>query len=180
MQNSTYGTILITTESQVKLDQQKPITKQRFVQIMQRINHPELLKEKKSFNKPFKDRLINIIRTADKQFMCKGKNFLINIYNARETLIQLVSSNLLVNSQIKGIGIHIRNDDTSEDYKAIKKRMSKISKDLDIQELKLDHIETYQKEYAFNEIELTQDIEMVISNVYKQNIEELDIDIYEV
>lgn len=96
-----YAKIDILDESQLKKDQSKPISKDRVMEMMQLIHHPELTKERKIFEKPFQERFNEIISKAETEFSAKDKLFLIDISNLKEVVIQLISSEMLSNKSKK-------------------------------------------------------------------------------
>ncbi len=175
-----FGEIIAQTESQLKEDQQNPITKQRMAKMMEFVHHPELHRTKKQFDRPFNERFVEVINKAKAEFAKKGKFFLIDISNLKEVLFQLISSEML-STEAKGkIGIHISNDESNENYEIVKKEMSKISTSKMMKEFKLDEIETYQKSYAFTDNVLIEDVIQIIKLVYGEEKEELEIEIHEV
>lgn len=173
------GQIKILSESQAKKDQQRPISKERFIEMMQRINHPELWKGKAVFDKSFRERLSEMIDYATKDYRLKGKNFVIEINNQREKRIQLISSELLVTPSNKGIGIHISNDETNLNYKVIERRMADLCQKILIKKFLWNEIETYQKEYEIENDRLYWDIKQIIQDVYEENVEEMELYIFE-
>lgn len=177
MQNSIFGSIELETECQIKTDQKNPITKDRFIQLMQRINHPELEKEKKKFDLPFKERIKRIIERAKVEYNSRGRNFVIDISNQKEIIIQIISSEMTEKPSIKGIGIHLSNDDSNIDFEIVSKRMSKICWTNSINKLSIDGIETYQKEYKFEDKSLIEDLKLILIGVFEEDIENLELDI---
>ena len=173
------GQIIAQTESQLKEDQQNPITEKRMTKMMEFLHHPELNKKKKIFSKSFEERFNEIVKKAETEFSKKGRYFLIDVSSLKEILFQLISSEML-STETKGeIGIHISNDEPNENYKAVKKEMSKLCVSNMIKEIKLDKIETYQKNYSFADKGLIEDVEHIIKMVYGEEKEELEIEINE-
>lgn len=173
------GQLKIESESQIKTDQQSPINRNRFIQMMQRINHPELWKEKVIFDKPFKERLFEKLSQANSEYKSKGRNFVIDISNQRENLIQLVSSEILTIPASTGIGLYLCNDATNLNYNEVKVRMLDLCENNSIQKLMWDDIETYQKNYQIDEDQIYIDLEMIITRVFEENMEKLELDIFE-
>lgn len=173
------GRLIIESESQIKSDQESPITKNRFIQMMQRINHPEIWKEKRILNKSFKDRLSDILNKAALEFRFKGRKFVINIENNREILFQLISSELLAFPTNNQIGLHLSNDSANFNYKEIKSRMRDLYKNNSIEKLSLDNIETYQKSYKIDTEQIFLDLILIIENVFEENIDEIELSIFE-
>lgn len=174
------GQIKITSENQIKKDQESPISKERLIQISQRINHPELWKDKKTFEDGFKVRFNEILKTAKTDYIEKEKAFVIDISNQREGLLQLIASELLKESSDIGIRLHLSNDDINTDYKNVQIKMDEISKSTGINKVVIDKIETYQKSYALNDKTLFKEIKYIIETVFEENLDELELDIFEV
>ena len=175
-----FGQIQITSDSRLKTDQSEPITEDRVIEMMQLIHHPELLNEKPVFDSSFQSRFIDIIKKAKEEYFNKGSNFLIDISNQKEILFQLISSKMLSIESNGGIGLHLSNDKTNDDFKLVNSRMSSICKEKMIKIFQLDGIETYQKNYEFSDDSLFKDVELILKSVYEENIEELEIEISEV
>lgn len=173
------GEIIVETESQLKEDQQNPITETRMARMMEFVHHPELHKTKKIFSKSFEERFNEIVKKAETEFSKKGRYFLIDVSNIKEILFQLISSEMLSTESKGEIGIHISNDEQNENYEMVKKEMSKLSVSNSIKEIKLDEIETYQKSYSFTDVNLIEDVKQIIKMVYGEDIEELEIEIHE-
>lgn len=57
--------------------------------------------------------------------------------------------------------------------------MKNLSKSNSIKLIELDRIETYQKNYEFEINQILVDIVSLVKNVFDENLEELDIDIFE-
>ena len=147
--------------------------------MMQRINHPELWKKSPIFDNDFKHRFDDITENAKVNFIEQGKFFIIDISNQREVLFQLISSELLINPMNKSFGLHLSNDNTNLNYKDVQIKMEDISKSSGISKIEIDEIETYQKYYSLNVEELYRDIENILTIVFEENIEELELDIFE-
>lgn len=58
--------------------------------------------------------------------------------------------------------------------------MSQISEEKQIRAFKWDGIDTYQKQYATNDQQLYIDVKQIAQDVYHENIEDLELDIFEV
>jgi len=174
-----YAKIDIVDESQLRKDQSKPISKDRVIEMMQLIHHPELYKKKKIFEKQFQERFNEILTKAKLEFSAKSKLFLIDISNLKEVLVQLISSEMLSNAENNGIGIHLSNDEANENFTEVQERMSLINKDAKFRRFKLDNIETYQKKYEFGDTKLFDELKLICESIYEQNIDELEIEISE-
>lgn len=174
-----YAKIDIIAESQIKNDQAKPISKDRVIEMMQLIHHPELFKEKKIFKKPFQERLNEIVSKAKTEFSAKGKLFLIDISNLKEVVIQLISSEMLSNESNNKIGLHLSNDEANGNFEEVQDRMAGLYEKLKFRNFELDKIETYQKKYEFGDTNLFNEVKLICESVYDQNIDELEIEISE-
>lgn len=175
---SQLGEIKVLTDSELKEDQQKAITEERITKMMELMYHPELYKEKVKFEKTFEQRFKKIVKKAKAEFTGKSKLFVINISSLREVLFQLISSELSVESRSE-IGIHLSNDEINENYKLVQKRMSSMCDKHLFNKFLLDGIDTYQKNYQFNDETLFADIKHIVDSVYEENIEELELEISE-
>lgn len=174
-----YAKIDIIDDSQLKNDQSKPISKDRVMEMMQLIHHPELTKEKKVFEKPFQERFNEIIRKAKTEFSAKGKLFLIDISNLKEVVIQLISSEMLSKKSNNEIGLHLSNDKANDDFEDVQDKMVELYDNLKFRKFELDNIETYQKAYEFGDINMFNEVKLICESVYEQNIDELEIEINE-
>jgi hypothetical protein len=173
-----YGSIHILTESQLKKDQEKPISNQRLIEMMQGVYHSPK-NSNNHLTKPFNKRLLNILETANLEYLKKDKYFIIDFTKSNNVLFQLISSELLANPTLASLGIHLSNDETNENYTHVSTIMNRLTKNLDFKFITLDNIETYQKEYSWNSDELKLDIKKIILEVFEENIEEVEIEIFE-
>lgn len=178
-ENESVANVEIISQSKLKFDTENPISKSRMIEMMQLINHPEIINGKTSFDKPFKNRLNEIIEKANIEFKLAGKLFVINISNPREVLFQLVSNRMLNNPSKKDIGIHLSNDEFGSEFEIINRKMIAICKSNSFVKLSLDEIETYQKDYEFKDSELAEDIDMILTEVFDENVEIIELDIFE-
>ena len=173
--------IRIDEDSKLKDDQSKPITKERVIQIMQRLNHHELFKDKKVFDKPFSDRLIDELIYAEKEYIQKDKGFAINISSPNSTLFQIVNNNMLESKEDnqKGFGLHLSFDESFEESleEISKFRKQEYSKDFNY--LNLDDIPTYQIDLGTDKERTEKLVKRIIEDVYEQKIEVIETDNFE-
>ncbi len=172
------GKIEVISESQLKTDQTNPITKERFIKMMQRIHHPELWKEKTQFEESFEQRLSDILNQAENDFYDKEKQFVIDISNNKEVLFQFIASSILDIKKNGKIGLHLSNDTINDNYKFVENKMKELCRNHMIEKFELDKIATYQKGYNFDANEIFQDIKLLANVVFEENIESLEISIF--
>ena len=174
-----YAKIDIIDESQLMRDQSKPISKDRVIEMMQLIHHPELYKNKKIFEITFQERFNETLSKAKLEFSAKNKLFLIDISNLKEVLVQLISSEMLSNESKNGVGLHLSNDEINDNFAEVHQRMALIYEDLKFRRFELDNIETYQKKYEFGEANLFDELKLICESIYEQDIDKLEIEISE-
>ena len=178
MQSSIYGTIKISSESKLKEDQENPISELRVIELMENLYHFGD-KKRKTFEQPFVERFKDIIEIAKNEYQENGKMFVINLSSATEVLFQFIASNMLNKPIEDGLGLHISNDETNDDYETVKSSMSKLNETMELDLIQLDEIDTYQKYYSWNATELENDVLRIISKTYDENKDEIEIDIFE-
>lgn len=178
MQSSIYGTIQINSDSKLKEDQENPISELRVIELMENLYHFGD-KKRNTFERSFTERFKDIIEIAKNEYQANGKMFVINLSSANEVLFQFVASNML-NKPIKdGLGLHISNDETNDDYEKVKSSISNLNDTMELNFIQLDEIDTYQKYYSWNTTELENDVLRIISQTYDENKDEIEIDIFE-
>lgn len=178
MQSSIYGTIQVKTQSKLKEDQEKPISEMRLIELMENLYHFGD-KKRKTFERPFFERFKEIIEIAQNKYQANGKMFVINLSSANEVLFQFIASNMLNNPIQDGLGLHISNDETNDDYETVKSSMAKLNETMELDFIQLDEIDTYQKYYSWDATELENDVMRIISKTYDENKDEIEIDIFE-
>ncbi len=178
MQSSIYGRIKVNSESKLKEDQENPISELRVIELMEKLYHFGDMK-RKTFERPFAERFKDIIEIAKNEYQANGKMFVINLSSANEVLYQIVASNMLNKPIENGLGLHISNDETKDDYETVKSSMSKLYEKMKLEFIQLDEIDTYQKYYSWNDTELENDVLRIISKTYDANKDEIKIDIFE-
>lgn len=174
--------IRVEEESKLKGDQLKPITKERVIELMQHVNHHELFKEKKEFDKPFFERLKEELNYAEGEYIKKDKDFAINISSPNSVLFQIISSRMLEKNTngISGFGLHLSFDDSFEESREEleKFRMQDYSKDFEYYDL--DEIPTYQIDLGNDKERIGELVKHLIENVYGQETETIDTDNFEI
>ena len=175
---SSYGLIEVKSESELKNDQKQPISKERIIQLMENLNHSGD-KDKQDFTKPFDERLNNYLERAQKEFQSNGKLFVINVSTSDNVLFQIVSSAMLIKPSEEGFGLHISNDETNDEYKRVKSSLVNLQENINLDILQLDEINTYQKWYTWNDKKITDDIGQIISEIYNESKEKIDLEIFE-
>lgn len=178
MQSSIYGTIKVNSGSKLKEDQESPISELRVIELMENLYHIED-KKRKTFERPFAERFKDIIEIAKNEYQANGKIFLINLSSPNEMLFQFVASNMLNQPIEGGLGLHISNDETNDDYETVKSSMSILNETMKLDFIQLDEIDTYQKYYSWNATELENDVLRIILKTYDENKDEIEIDIFE-
>lgn len=178
MQSSIYGTIKVNSDSKLKEDQENPISEMRVVELMENLYHFGDRKTE-SFELPFADRLINIIEIAKNEFQENGKQFVIELNLANMVLFQLVASEMLNKPKAGGLGLHISNDKTNDDYEKVKSSLIKLNEKIEFDFIKLDEVDTYQKYYTWDTKNLKYEIEQIISEAYKENKDDIKLKIFE-
>ena len=187
---SIIGSIAIKSNSQARIDQSKPINTDRFIEMLQRLHHPDKKDvekdhtDKKNIEKeaalPFRTRFTQALIDAKTEHSNVGRFFFIDISDSSEVIFQLVSSELMKDPTDGGIGLHISNDASNTNYVDIQSKMLSISTTLSIKMIVWDGIETYTKFYQYDDNSILEDVIYIAQQVYDANIEELDIDITEV
>lgn len=174
--------IRIDEDSQLKEDQSKPISEKRVIEIMQRLNHHELFKKKKEFDKSFSERLIDELNFAEKEYINKEKGFAINISSPNTTLFQIVNSNMLESKDDnkKGFGLHLSFDESfDESIEEINKfRNQDYSNNFDYHDL--DEIPTYQIDLETDKEQIKKLVIQIIKDVYEQEVETIETDNFEI
>ncbi len=174
------GSIAVKSNSQVKMDQAKPIGSARFIEMLQRIHHPDKKNIDKGDALPFRTRFTQALIDAKTEYTNASKYFFIDISDSSEVIFQLVSSELMKDPTDGGIGLHISNDALNTNYVDIQSKMLSISTTLSIKMIVWDGVETYTKFYQYDDNSILEDVIYIAQQVYDANIEELDIDITEV
>ena len=174
--------VRIDEDSQLKEDQSKPISEKRVIEIMQRLNHYELFKEIKKFDKPFSQRLMDELNFAEKEYIKTEKGFVININSPNTTLFQIVNSNMLESKvgDKKGFGLHLSFDDSFDESI---EEISKFRNQYYFNNFNyhyLDEIPTYQIELEMDKEQIKKLVIQIIQNVYEKNLETVEIDNFEI
>ena len=178
--NSNYDYLIIEVEepSQIKIDQEEGVTKDRIIEIMQTIYHNE--KDSK-FDKSFVERLIQNLDESEKEYLNKDKNFLIDI-SCGTVLFQIVNNQMLEqnNSKEKGFGFHLSFDESFESTKEelANFRNQEYSKKFDYHEF--DEIPTYQIDLGVNKSKIMELVKQLIVDVYEQDVEIVKIENFEI
>ncbi len=174
--------IKIDEDSKFKEDQSKPITKERVIEIMQRLNHHELFKDKEIFDKPFSDRLIDELVHAEKEYIQKDKGFAINISSPNTTLFQIVNSNMLESKEdnIKGFGLDLSFDESFEENLEEISKFKKQEYSKDFKFVILDNIPIYQVDMGTDKKRIEKLVKRIIEDVYEQEIKMVGIDSFEI
>ena len=145
------------------------------------MHHPELFKEKVIFDKPFSERLIDELDFAEREYIKKNKDFVINISSPSTTLFQILSSNMLESSDgnKKGFGLHLSFDESHEEsLEEIKKfRDQEYSKEFEYHDL--DEIPTYQIDLKTNKEQIKELVTKILEDVYEQDVEIIETDNFE-
>lgn len=166
--------IRIEEESKLKKDQSKPITEGRMIEIMRMLHHNP--KRKENFDKPFKDRLLEQLENAEREYIANEKDFVINL-SAGKVLFQIISNKLLEKNRIyeRGFGLHLSFDDSIEEI--AKFRSKDYSKEFDY--YKLDEIPTYQIDLGKDKNQLEKLVVKIIIDVYEEDLEIIGTDHFE-
>lgn len=174
--------IRVEEESKLKEDQLKPISKERVIELMQHINHQELFKEKKKFDKPFSERLKSELIFAEKEYLERKKDFAINISSTNSVLFQIINSKMLESNKNgnPGFGLHLSFDESFEESKEeIEKfRNQQYSKEFAYHDL--DDIPTYQIDLGNDKERIEKLVKRLIDDVYEQEIETIETDNFEI
>lgn len=181
--DTTKEEVLIEAEEgQLKQDQSKPITKERVIEIMQRMHHPELHKEKTVFDKPFETRLSNMLDRVEHDFIAKDKDFVINIASPRVVLFQVVSRRILESTldEKRGFGLHLSFDDSFEESLEEIKKFRATTYSNDFQYYDLDNIPTYQIDVKEDKKQLEHLVKKIVQEVYQEDAENIELDVFEI
>jgi hypothetical protein len=174
--------IRVVEESKIKTDQSKPISRERAIEIMQHIHHPELHKPPKVFDKSFHERLNKELDNVKLNYVEKNENFVVSLNAPDCTLFQIIHSNMLESNNNKdfGYGLHLSFDDSFEDSKDEIRRFKKQDYASDFNYHNLDEIPTYQINLQENKARLIELVETIVGEVYQRDIETIDLDAFEV
>lgn len=174
--------IRVQENSQLKLDQAEPITKERAIQISQHIHHPELFNERKIQTEPFVKRIHDEIIKSEIEFLRENKNFAINISTSSVTLFQIISSKMLEsNGDNKiGFGLHLSFDDSFEETKVELSKFKSQDFSKEFEYHNLDEIATYQLYLGTDINRIEKLVRSLVVKVYEHEIESIIVDRFEI
>ncbi len=169
--------IIADEESELKEDQSKAITEKRMIEIMQVLHHNPRREERQDFEKPFKQRFLEEITNAEKEYIANKKDFVINLSTGM-VLLQIVSNKMLETNRIKkrGFGLHLSFDEALEEsiVEIAKFKSKEYSKEFDYHNL--DGIPTYQIDLGIDKKRLEKLVNNIVSDVYEEEIETIEVD----
>lgn len=173
--------IRIEENSLLKVDQSKPITKSRMIEIMQIIHHNTKRESRRNFDKPFEKRLSEELINVETEYIANEKDFVIDI-STGTVLFQIVSNRMLEVNQKKerGFGLHLSFDETNDEStdEITKFRSKDYSKEFEYHDL--DEIPTYQIDLGTNKKRLGKLVSQLIIDVYGEELESVETDNFEI
>ena len=173
--------IIIEEDSLIKEDQTKPITEERMIELMQMLHHHPNRENTRKADVSFKEQLLKELNNSEQKYLKTEKQFFINI-SSNTVLFQIVNNTMLENriESEHGFGLHLSFDETISESKEeiLKFREQEYSKDFKYYDL--DEIPTYQTDLGNNKQKLITLVERIVSDVYQENINEIDVESMEV
>lgn len=171
--------IKVIGECQLKRDQERPITKERLIEFMQKMHHRNLDKERPT--EAFQERLIKILNEAESKYLERNKTFSISVLTNNEVLFQIVNNYLLEesNKDLVGYGIHLPFDQSIEEETNYLNKFKKSEYSKEFQYQYLDEIPTFQKDIGLNKKILIELIEKISKEVYGIEKNEIWFDLEE-
>ena len=172
--------ILVEENSVLKKDQEKPISKERVMELMEVFYHNKISK-KKQFEDSFSERLRQELLKVENNYLKKGKDFVINIAGEKSVLFQVVGIKMLESNEgnDQGFGLHISFDQSFEEEtdRIAKFRQTEYAKAFHYHEW--DGIPTYQMNLGNDKKQLEILIKRLVEEVYEYEIESIDLDNFE-
>ena len=180
--NIDYENSVIKVEeiSQIKADQDEGITKERAIELMQMLYHNP---EKLNFEKPFIERLKENLNLVEREFLEKGKDFLIDI-SFGTILFQIVSNKMLESNKYKkgGFGLHLSFDESFETTKDELTKFRNLTYLKEFSYHELDGIPTYQIDLGKEKKQVIEMVNKIILDVYvfEKDLELVELESFEI
>lgn len=173
--------IRIKENSQIKQDQSKPISKERFEEIMGNINHPELFRNIAEFEIPFLKRLTKELDHIQSDYIKAERYFVTNIMSSRSVILQIISNQMLhkKSNKISGFGIHLSFDESFEESAEELKNFKIQGFDKDFLFSNIDEVPIYQIDLGLDIERIKTMIVKLVENVFEENIERLELETFE-
>ena len=173
--------IIIQEDSQLKEDQSKPITEKRMIELMQMLHHHPSREVKRETDKSFKERLLEELNYSEQKYFKTKEEFFINI-SSNSVLFQIVNNIMLENrfGSEHGFGLHLSFDETINESKEEISRFREQEYSKDFKYIYLDEVPTYQIDLGNDKQKLIALVERIVSQVYKENINEIEVESMEV
>ena len=163
-------------------DQKEGISKERLLELMQRIHHPELHKGTIIPDEPFSERLLKELNLIENEYFKKGENCSINISSPGVILFQIVNRSLLecVKDQNDGFGLHLAFDDSDEEKEEERLRLEKQDYYSAFTFCHLDEVPIYQIDLENDKYQIIALSEKLLKDVYMQDLKTVEIDHFEI
>ncbi|MGH1436289.1 MAG: DUF2199 domain-containing protein [Lewinella sp.] len=170
----------IVESSEIKNDQNTPITTERVGELMNRLHHRELFVAPIYFDTPFTIRLLEELNN------CKIKygqgRFIISLISPKEVLFQIIPNSFLeaTKDDRKGYGVHVAfdlDDELSvEHFERIKELESADSWSYHV----IDGVSTYQLDLEQDHKKLVEIASKLIEDVFEEKTGQIEIDSFEI
>jgi hypothetical protein len=152
------------------------------IEIMQMLHHNPLANKGASkLDVTFKKRLAKELKSAEKEYIKKEKDFVIDL-STGTVLFQIVSNQMLeINrNEERGFGLHLSFDESNDESEdeIVKFRSKEYSKIFAYHDL--DEIPTYQIDLGMDKKRLGKLIETIVSDVYEEDLSNVKIDSFEI
>lgn len=173
--------ITVTSASQVKTDQSSPISRARFIELMGRIYHRKGEVSMETFDAPFSDRLEAVLAEAIQDYLPIDKPFAISIVATGFATIQVVNARMLSSEEVKhpGFGLHLPFDDSFVENQKYLKRFEAQSWSGEFDRMDLDDVLTYQLYLGSNRDQVFTQVQRLITNVYRKDLEQCTVHLEE-
>jgi len=169
--------VSVDTPSQLKTDQSKPITTERVIELMNRLHHREDKNTGQKDNRPFDERLKESLEIAQKDYLDKKKQVCITLLASPAIGCQIVSSSILEISTdaAVGLGLHLPFDEATE--RGIFENHPE-AKHFHLHVW--DGIPTWQRDFGMDFEQLLNVTMMLLIEVFKVDVEKIELDVFEV
>jgi len=158
------------------IDQKNGISKEKLISWMQKINHPE---SKSKSEKPYQVQFEEIIKEAKENYLAKQKLFVINVSTAM-VLFQIFNPDALEKQMGKNEFVIYLPFDISSEEAELELERFKQTKYFNQFELDVfDGMPTYYLAIENDDTKLIDLSSQIIKEVYEENVDDVDFDIFE-
>lgn len=167
----------VETDSRIKEDQSRPITKDRLIELMNGLHHRSGSDKFDRDDRPFTDRLLELIQKAKTDFIDQGKQVCITVHHDPAIGLQIVSSGVLefMDEGAIGFGLHLPFDNE----KAVMEQFKKHDQYGEYHYHVWDGTPTWQRNFGLDKGAVMEVTQALLIEVYEVDVEELDLDIFE-